>query len=469
MTLLHKHWSQSNQEVIMKRLITPLLIVLIALLSACGGEGGNTGGNTGGTSNAQQGLTGGNSYVACPSNTSNTAAAPESGTVTLTVSGWSSSPAEDKLVQDNLKKFQDTHPNIQVKWSPITGDYPVKMRANIASSTVPDVFYLSPDMTPEYITTGKLLNLSPYMGKDNVKADDYYSSLITPFSCKNGQVYGIPKDWGTLGLFYNKKMFQDAGVTAPSDSWTWNDMRDAAKKLTKKGNAANSVYGLSVGAQSQRWMAFLFANGGSVLNKDGTKATFNDQAGIDALNFFTGFNKDGSSVLPADVAAGWAGDAFGKERAAMVLEGPWLIPYMKEKFSNVEYGIAPLPLAPTGKRADLIFTNAWAGYAQTKHPAATWELIKYMTGSEVQGSQLRAGFALPAIKSLANDPYFAQNPGFKTLFEAATYGYADNFGPHTGVVHEKLDQAIEKVMLGKADAKTALDTAANQVNTEVQV
>ncbi len=395
-------------------------------------------------------------------------AAPEQGKVTLTVSGWSSSPAEDALVQSNLNKFQQSHPNIQLKWSPITGDYPTKMRANIASGNAPDVFYLSTDMAPEYITAGKLLNLSPYMARDAVKSTDYYPSLITPFSCKSGQVYGVPKDWGTLGVFYNKKMFQSANISAPAANWTWDDMRADAKKLTKSGNAATSVYGVTLAAQSQRWLAFLLADGGSVLNSDGSQSAFTNQAGIDSLNFYAGFHKDGSSVQPADVAAGWAGDAFGKQRAAMAVEGPWLIPYMQQNFASVDYGIAPLPVAPTGKRADLIFTNAWSAFAATKHPDAAWELVKYMTGQAVQGSQLHAGFALPSLKSLATDSYFTTNPGFKVLFDAATYGYADNFGPHTAVIHTKLDDAVEKVLLGKASASDALQSAANQINIELQ-
>jgi len=87
---------------------------------------------------------------------------------------------------------------------------------------------------------------------------------------------------------------------------------------------------------------------------------------------------------------------------------------------------------------------------------------------EVQTTVLHSGFALPSLKSLANDPYFAQNPGVKTMFDAATYGYADNYGPHDGVIHTDLTQAVEKVLLGKADAQTALQDAASKINTELQ-
>lgn len=155
-----------------------------------------------------------------------------------------------------------------------------------------------------------------------------------------------------------------------------------------------------------------------MLNNNGTQVTFNNQAGIDSLNFYTGFEKSGASVIPSDVGAGWAGDAFGKQRAAMALEGGWLIPYM--------------------------------------------------TGKDAQTLQLHAGFALPSLISLANDPYFTHNPGLKIMFDAATYSFADNYGPHDKIIHDALADAIEKVLLGKGDSKTALNEAADEINNELQ-
>src|SRR5579863_9776976 len=253
----------------MKRLIVPLLLILTLILAACGGGNSSSGNSNGGVS--QQGLSGGNSYISCPSSPNTTAASPETGSITLTVSGFSSTPAEDALVQQNLNNFEQLHPNIHINWSPIPGDYPTKMRANVASGTVPDVFYLTPDMSSEYISSGKLLNLSPYMGKDGVKASDYYTALINPFTCTNGQVYGLPKDWNSLGVFYNKQMFQAAGLSAPSPDWTWSDMQSDAQKLTKNPGSPNSVYGVVLSADLSRWGAFLLAEGGTVLSKDGTQ------------------------------------------------------------------------------------------------------------------------------------------------------------------------------------------------------
>ncbi len=454
----------------MKRFLVPIFLILTLLLAACGSNGGASTGsssNTGGV--AQKGLTGGNPYITCPSSTNTTAAAPQSGTITLTVAGFSSSPAEDALVKSNLDKFHQLHPNININWELISGDYATKMRANVASGNVPDVFYLTPDMSSEYISAGKLLNLSPYMARDNVSPSSYYSALLNPFTCTKGQIYGLPKDWDTLGVFYNKKMFQDAGLPFPTAGWTWQDMENDAKALTKGAGTPTGVYGLSVSADLSRWGAFLIADGGSVLNQSGTQAVFNNQAGVDSLNFYTGFVTTAhSGVMPTTVGASWNGDAFGKQRVAMCVEGGWLIPYLAESYPNVQYGIAPLPVAPTGKTADLNYTNAWAAYSGTRYPDAAWELVKYMTGSTVQLSQLNDGFALPTLKSLANAPYFSQNPGFKVLEDEAQNSYADYYGPQDQAIHTYVANAIQAVLLGKATVQNALNQAAQEVDNQLQ-
>ncbi len=428
-------------------------VSLLVLLTACGGGSGGSG-NTG---NGAKGPA--NSLIPCPKNTNSSAASAESGTVNLTVAGWASSPAEDKLVTDALNAFMQQNPNIKVTWSVIPGDYATKMRANVASGNVPDVFYLRPDMAQEYIKAGKLLNLSPYMARDSVSPSDYYASLMEPFDCADGTVYGIPKDWNSLGLFYNKTMFQQAGLGDPSD-WSWSDLQSAAQKLTKSG-----VVGISLPPDASRWGAFLFADGGQMLSSDGKKAAFNDQAGIDAATFYTSFQANHTGARPGDIGAGWDGEALGKQVAAMTFEGGWMIPYMAQNFPKVQYGVAPMPKAANGKRGNLLFTNAWAAYSGTKHPDAAWKLIKFLTGKENQTTVLHAGFALPTLKSLASDPYFQQNPGVKVLADGADYGRADFYGPADQEIHTEVSNALQAIMLGKASVADALNTAAQNVNT----
>ena len=450
----------------LKTIVSALFLIFVLVLSACGA--GSSDNRVENNSLKGQELASGNAYIPCPSNTNITPAAPEHGPITLTVSGSTSTPAEDALVQQNLHRFEMLHPTIKINWSPIPGDYATKMRANVASSTVPDVFYLLSAMSSKYISASKLLNLSPYMARDGSKASDYYPSLLNPFVCSSGQIYGLPKDWSSLGVFYNKRLFQAAGLPAPASNWTWNGMQNDAQKLTRNVGTPASVYGAVLSADLSRWGAFLHTAGGSVLNQDGTQAAFNNQQGVNALQFYDSFFKRQIGAQPTTVGAPWSGDAFGQQRAAMVIEGSWLIPYLHSTYPQASYSIAPLPVAPNGHRANLAFTNAWAAYAGTQHPEASWELVKYLTGATVQESQLNAGFALPTLKSLANAPYFSTHPDFKVLFDAAPYSYADTYGPLDTSIHTVLSNAISAVLLNKQDPQSALNDAAIRVDNELQ-
>ncbi len=445
-----------------RRLWSVGLTLTLGLLAACGSSTQTTG--------SIAGLKGPhNSLITCPSSTNGTTAAPETGNITLNVTGWSSSPAEDTLVKAGLLAFHEKYPNITANWSPIPDSYQTKMRANVAAGNVADVFYVSPDMSQEYIKAGKLLNLSPYMQRDNVQPSNYYSALQTPFDCADGTVYSIPKDWNSLGLFYNTTMFQAAGLSDPTN-WTWTDLQNAAMKLTKvTGSTATSVYGLALPADASRFGAFLFSNGGQMLSADGKTAAFNNAAGVAAATFYTSFEANHTGKMPVDIGAGWDGEAFGKGQVAMTFEGGWMIPYMSSTFPNIKYAVAPIPTTPsTSQRSNLVFTNGWGAYSGTAHPDAAWKLIQFMTGVDYQTQVLHDGFALPTISSLSSDSYFTQNPDVKVLQGGNQGAHADFYGAADSKVHSEVANALQSVMLGKASVQDALNTAANNVNTFIQ-
>jgi multiple sugar transport system substrate-binding protein len=430
---------------------------LVVALAACGASSNSTGGSGGG--NAAKGPQ--NALVKCPSAT--TAASPESGNVTLVVASWGADPSELALNQQSFTAFMAKYPNITVQYAPIPSDYDQKMQANVASGNVPDVFYVNQNMAQTYIPAGKLLDLSPYMAKDSVNPSDYFPATMHDFDCSDGTVYGLPKDFGTLGLVYNKTMFQQAGISDPSN-WTWDDVASAAQKLTGTNGPNGKVYGLSAAADPARWMAFLYALGGNVLSADGKKAVFNDALGVQSATWYTSFEKNKTGVKPDDVGAGWNGDAFGKQRVGMTFEGGWMIPFMTSSFPSIQYGIAPMPKAPNGQRGDLLFTNAWGAYSGTKHADAAWKLIQWMTGKTVQTNVLHAGFALPTIQSLVNDPSLDSLPNVKQLLQNASYGHSWFYGQaHTEVVKDTGD-ALTAIMLGKSDVQSALNDAATKVN-----
>lgn len=378
-----------------------------------------------------------------------------SGTVRL--SGWTSTPAEDKLLTDQVAAFQQKYPKITVTYEPVAQDFRTKLLAQLASGTEPDVFYLELGDAASLMQKHVLLDLGPEMQKTGTSASDFAAPLIGAFT--SGQtVYGIPKDFNTLALFYNKDMFQAAGVALPTSAWTWQDLKDAAQKLTKPG-----VYGLMTPPDDARWAPFVYQNGGQVLSADQTKSKLTDSATLDATKMYVSFKQSGSGTYPAALGAGvgWAGDAFAKGKAAMVMEGGWLIPFMKD-YPAIHWGATELPKGK--QRGNLFFTVAYAASARTKNPDAAWLLINYLTSLGNQQTVLRSGFALPTRVALKDDPYFQAHPESAAIFAGNAYSKPFAFSVHASKVDTAINNALERVLLGKQSVEDAMKQADQEIN-----
>src|SRR6267378_4655052 len=366
----------------------------------------------------------------------------------IRISGWSSSPTEDALLQDWINAFMAANPTAKVKLEPIAQDYETVLKTNLAAGTEADVFYVNLDWADSVMKTGKLLALDDYMSKTGTSKGDFVSTLLNAFSY-NGKVYGILKDFNTLGLVYNKDLFKAAGIAEPTNDWSWTDLSNAAKKLTTGG-----VVGLSLPADAARFMPFLWQAGGD-LN------AINNTAGQTAFDFYTGFEaKDSLSKLPSELGMGWAGEAFEKGRAAMVFEGGWLPADLNNNFKTVNYGVVQMPKGSAAK-SNLIFTVSYSISAKTKNPNAAWALANYLTGSDNQAKILKAGFALPTRTALSSQ---ITNPNSKAIFDGAPYGKPFNYASaNTGKVNDEIAKALESVMLKKSSVKDALDKLATTI------
>ena len=410
------------------RLGLALAAVGSVLLAACGG-----GNNAGGGATNEADVTG-----------------------TIRAANWGGNPTENSLVKKYEADFMAKYPKIKVTQEEIPDHFEDKIKTEMSANNEPDAMYVSTALMNFAAPNGRLLDLNPLMSKWGVSADEFIPTLMTPWQL-SGKQYALPKDFGDLVLFYNKSMFTAAGLQAPT---SWDDIRSAAKTLTK-----GSVKGLSLPADAARFDAFLFGYGGQVLSSDKTKAVFNDSKAQDALTFYSSFQlQDKSSDLPDKLGATWPGDAFGKQKAAMVIEGGWLIPYMHDTYPSVSYGSIKLPKFPV-KESSLLFTNGWGCSAKTKNQDACMLFVKYMTGKVVQQQVLQSGFALPSRKDLGTDPAITSNPDVKNLFDSASFATAWTFGPHESKINDAQNNAIQSVLLGKSDVKSALDKAVADANS----
>jgi multiple sugar transport system substrate-binding protein len=374
----------------------------------------------------------------------------------ITFSGWGDE-TEQKVYRDSIDRFTALCPGVTVDYQPIPDKFQDKMKAQMAGGTAPDVFYVDDQLMNAFASSGQLLVLDDYMSQASVSKDDFIPALMTIF-VQDGKTYALPKDWGTLGLIYLPEAFQAAGVDEPTDSWTWDDLRTAAKAISDAG----TYKGFCMGADWARFAPFVFSNGGSFASEDNTTATLDTPEVKEMATLVSDMYTEGSLVKPADVGASWCGEAIGKKLVAMTTEGGWMVNFMKQNYPDVEWKAVQVPNGPK-TRADIIFTNGIGVNAATKYPNAAAAFAIYLTGKENQGEIVKTGFAYsthPDQADLVQDPNdLAISSG--GLLPDTRVAF---WGPNTGKVNDAVSQALDRIFLGDQ----SVDEAFAQAQEEAQ-
>jgi multiple sugar transport system substrate-binding protein len=374
----------------------------------------------------------------------------------IVFSGWGDE-TEQKIYRDSIDRFKSVCSGVTVDYQPIPASFQDKLKAQMAGGTAPDVFYVDDQLMNAFASSGQLLALDDYMAQAGVSRDDFIPALLTIFT-QDGKTYGLPKDWGTLGLVYLPEVFQAAGVDEPTDAWTWDDLRAAAKKIADAGTYG----GFCMGADWARFAPFVFSNGGSFASDDFKTATLDTPEVKDMGTLVSDMYKEKSLVAPADVGASWCGEAIGKKLVGLTTEGGWMVNFMKQNYPDVEWKAVQIPNGPK-TRADVIFTNAIGVNAATKYPNAAAAFAIYVTGKENQGEIVKTGFAYSTHPDQAD---LVVDPNDKAI---ASGGLLPDtrvafWGPNTGKVNDAVSQALSRIFLGDQ----TVDEAFAQAQSEAQ-
>lgn len=418
-------WSMASRS--RRAMGAVVLAGLMTVLAACGGSQKSS--SQGGSTPASASGSGGQQ------------------TITLTLSGWSSSPAELKIVQEQIAAFEKLHPDIKVQWQPVPGDYMQKIQTEIASHTEPDVFYLDSSVAYDLMSQGAIQPLDPYVAKYHTDLSRFVPNLLKAFQYQ-GKTYGFPKGFSTLALVYNTQLFQQAGISQPPA--TWAELEAAARKLTRNG-----VTGLVMDPDFARLGALVAQAGGTLVDDQG-KAQLDSPAAIEAATFYQKLVREGVLKQSKDVGAQWAGDALAKGKAAMVFEGNWVVAALRQEAPDLKWAAAPLP---RGKQAgSLAFTVAYVMGKDTKHPDAAYQLIDFLTGREGEKFTEQGGLEMPSVQSML--AAFSQDyPEQKAFADAAAYALPWQLGPNGQTVIDAASKALQSIYLQGADPKRALQQA----------
>ncbi|HXF64084.1 MAG TPA: extracellular solute-binding protein, partial [Caldilineaceae bacterium] len=273
----------------------------------------------------------------------------------VSVLGWTGGEAENRLLQERISAFEQSNPTIPVTGL-LTPDYANALAEALRQDRAPDLFMAWGHQLPDLAAAGAVQPAPPAF--DTSQA---LPAHLRPAVQVAGQSYCLPRDMATLALYYNPALFDRVEAAYPHDGWGWSDLRAAAEAVT---DANNGLYGLVLAADASRLLPFLWQADSDGIPWSGSDVT-------PAIEFYVNLFADGLAVEPVMLDSTWNGEAFGRGRVAMTIEGSWLIPYLAGHFPELGYGVVQLPAGPA-RRATTAFVSCWAVSARAANPDAAF-------------------------------------------------------------------------------------------------
>jgi multiple sugar transport system permease protein len=344
------------------------------------------------------------------------------GRTTITVLHWSGEggPEEDEIVERSLREFEAANPGLRVKRiNPgDAGSFYTKLQTMMAAGEPPDVFYVGNERIPSFASLGLLEPLDRFVQEDAgsrepgaLRLDDFYPQVVDAFrydgtNAGRGTLWGIPKDFTTVGFYYNKDVFRKAGVPFPKPDWTWDDFVSTARAIHRATGPDGERY---VGAEFVTWpamvRAYLFTEGGDAVGSSWDDLRLSDPKSMAALERLRAWRHDEEGTLTSGrskLATGSAVFATGKVGMAGPF-GRWVVPEYR-RIKDFDWDFAPLPRG--SERANIILTVSWSISAQSPHKADAWKLVRWLTNEEGQKAQARLGLAIPSNRRAAESDAF---------------------------------------------------------------
>ncbi len=307
--------------------------------------------------------------------------------ITLTYALWDA--RQQPVYEAIIKEFEATHPNVTVEMQ-LTGwaDYWTKLETSVSGGNTPDIFWLNEPRVRDYITNDIILPLDEL----NVEFDKLPQTHLDAYTYE-GALYGIPKDYDSIVMVYNKTMFEEKGVPLPTDDWTWEDCRKAAEALN---DPANGVYGMIAPPTWQGGYYETIIQNGSYPFTEDNMSNFNDPKVVEAMEYWYSYAADGLSPSGADLSVTRIEEYMTSGRAAMSPDGSWAL---STYFVDSEYGKENLDVAILPKGTQNGTTShalAHVVSSSCENPDVAKELVEFLSSKEAYDAVGKSGTTIPA-------------------------------------------------------------------------
>lgn len=281
-----------------------------------------------------------------------------------------------------------------------TSGYQDTLLTELAAGTAPDVFWIPGADLANFVSRGVVLNLVDLASAD-MEFDPavFYPQQINELTynpetdSNEGALWGLPRDASAMALYYNKNLFDEAGVDYPSEQlangeWNWETFYQTAADITALGG---DVYGFGMNNWWGNWELFINAAGGSYFNEDRSACNLNTPEVENALTFMR-------SLYEGGVAVPYGTDSeppFVAGTVGMFLNGRWATPNFLTQIDSFEWDVAEVPAGPAGQ-SNFLFWGAYVVNANTPNPEAAWELVNALTTVDVQSQVTALGANIPS-------------------------------------------------------------------------
>ncbi len=305
------------------------------------------------------------------------------------------------MYEELLRRFHELRPDIRVRpiWVPAS-QYQTKLKTFIAAGQPPDMFW-SGDVWVAY-ELPFLADLSDLVARDaaELNLDDFYPELLA--ACRyDGRQMLLPRWFNVALLYYNRKLFDDAGEPYPSADWTWDDYRAAAQRLTRRGDGGKvEIWGSSITTGGWgEWLIYVRQAGGQLFSDDMNRCLLDSPEAIAGMRFYYDkIHKHGIAPRP-----GFGPDhGFASGKIAMELgghTGNWIA---YNQIAGLDWDIQVLPKGPATRRGGEVAIDSFGIARDSKHREQAWEFVKFLSSKESVRTHLANGY-LPVRKSVARE------------------------------------------------------------------
>ena len=312
---------------------------------------------------------------------------------------WEGSTSDKAAWDELIANLKQDHPEITlVTQTYPSGDYRDMLDTRIAGNDWPDVIRYTYQRLGKFKQADVMLDLAPYISQESL--DDVSPAFLS--ACQfNGKLVAMPHHTDTLAMFYNKRMFEEAGIripTSPEDSYSWEEITDIARTLKEKYSLPYAFAGVWETGSGYRYLPFLYMNGGAVLNEAQDASAINSPEALEAIKLYEDWRKEDLIANTAMSGAATANSLFVAEQIAFSFSGSWHCSYMEENMGD-KWGVTYMPVR-NGKTSSDLGGNGIFAYAGTKYPKAAAIVVDYITNAENMKKFCETGAFIPVRTSL---------------------------------------------------------------------